>query len=55
MKQHSKRLLLFLTLFFCIGISFAQQKEITGKVIDMAGTPVANASVLRKQGITFGP
>lgn len=48
MKQHSKRLLLFLTLFFCIGISFAQQREITGKIIDMAGTPVANASVLVK-------
>lgn len=53
MKLLSKKLLLVLTLFFCAGIAFAQERTITGTVNDNNGAPIANASVLVK-GTTKG-
>lgn len=46
MKKFTQKLLLSTFFCLCAAISFAQQKEITGTVKDINGTPVANASVM---------
>lgn len=48
MKKITQKLLLSTFFCFCVAISFAQQREITGTVKDNKGQPVANASVLVK-------
>jgi TonB-dependent SusC/RagA subfamily outer membrane receptor len=48
MKQKSKRLLLFLFMFFCVVITSAQERQITGTVKNTDGTPIANASYIIK-------
>ena len=48
MKKLTQKLLLSTFLCFCVLMSFAQQREITGTVKDNNGTPVANASVIVK-------
>ena len=48
MKKFTQKLLLSTFLCFSAIIAFAQQREITGKVIDNTGSPVVNASVLIK-------
>jgi len=48
MKRKSKHLLLFLTLFFSVTISMAQEKQVSGTVQDGKGTPLANVSYLVK-------
>src|SRR6185437_12193723 len=53
MKKLTQKLLLSTFLCFCVIISFAQQREITGTVKDNNGAPVANASVIVK-GTTKG-
>lgn len=54
MKQTSKRLLLFLSVFFCVAIVSAQSKQITGTVKNSDGEPIANASFLVKGTKTGG-
>ena len=48
MKQNSRQLLLFLSLFFCASLVFAQERQVTGTVTDGQGNPIANASYLVK-------
>lgn len=48
MKKITQKLLLCTFLCFCFAIAFAQQREITGKIKDKNGTPLANVSVVLK-------
>ena len=54
MKQKSKRLLLFLSMFFCVVVTSAQERQITGTVKNSDNTPIANASYLIKGTKTGG-
>ena len=54
MKQTTKRLLLFLPVFFCVALVAAQSKQVTGTVTNNEGAPVANASYLVKGTKTGG-
>ncbi|MEO6684239.1 MAG: SusC/RagA family TonB-linked outer membrane protein [Ginsengibacter sp.] len=54
MKQKSKLLLLFLPLFFCISFIYAQEREVSGKVADQKGNPIANVSYQIKGTTTGG-
>ncbi|MDQ6761370.1 MAG: TonB-dependent receptor plug domain-containing protein, partial [Bacteroidota bacterium] len=48
MKKQSKRLLLFLPMFFCVVFSFAQEKQVSGTVKDRDGNALANVSYIIK-------
>lgn len=54
MKQKSKQLLLFLSMFFCVVVTSAQERQITGTVKNTDNTPIANASYLIKGTKTGG-
>lgn len=54
MKQLSKRLLLFVAMFFCVVIVFAQERQISGTVKDDNGNPLPNVSYLIKGTKTGG-
>lgn len=54
MKQKLKQLLLFLPMFFCISIMYAQDRQVTGTVTNESGTPLANVSYLIKGTTTGG-
>ena len=53
MKQKFKSLLLFLPIFFCVSLIYAQGKQVTGTVKDESGKPLANVSYMVK-GTTNG-
>ncbi len=44
MKQKSKQLLWLLSMFFCVAIASAQERQITGTVKNNDGAPIARAS-----------
>ena len=48
MKKQFKKLFLFLPMFFCVVMVFAQERKITGTIKDNNGSPISNASVLVK-------
>lgn len=48
MKKFTKQLLLFATMFFCVSIVFAQERQISGTVKDDNGNPLPNVSYLIK-------
>jgi iron complex outermembrane recepter protein len=54
MKQQLKKLFLFLPVFFCVAIVFAQERQVSGTVKDAQGNPIANASYLIKGTKTGG-
>ena len=54
MKQKLKQLLLFLPMFFCISMMYAQNRQVTGTVSDESGNPLANVSYLIKGSTTGG-
>ena len=54
MKQKLKLLLLFLPMFFCMSLIYAQSKQVTGTVKDESGHPLANVSYMVKGSSTGG-
>ena len=54
MKQKLKLLLLFLPMYFCVSLTHAQSKQVSGTVKDESGNPLANVSYVIKGTTTGG-